>query len=272
MKPYWMLTGLVLQYIVAVTGENKFDPNNEIGLTDRILFLLNGTFYDLKDNVCALQSKVDVLESTVNRSDSLSRKFSNETVITEIRQMVTRELHAFRKIQDGFENAIRLLQKEQADIRILVSSTCRQGHDNSTKDKELEVCEDGWLTTSTKCYYVSLDSEKTNWESAVTHCVGIDSRLVELRNAEEASNLLQLMPERVALRDYVYTGEMRTDDGVWAYLSDSEPVDDTARTWAPDEPGGSPQDCGCVSKEDAFKLTDCHCTNFELHFICEKSR
>ncbi|XP_033727724.1 CD209 antigen-like [Pecten maximus] len=261
----------ILPYTAIATGENKYESTDKNDLADEIMFLLNGTFYHLKDQLCSLQGKVDVLETMVDQVAPLP-DVSNNTLFTEFKQMVSRELLAFAKIQSGFENSIRLLQKEQAEIRAFLNSTCRHNGTDQKKDNNYGNCTAGWIALHKKCYYISSETEKTNWESAVTHCKNIGSKLVELKNDKEASHLFQLMPERVGHRDYIYTGEKRDDDENWVYLTDSELVNEGTRTWSPDEPGGPPENCGCVSKEDSLKMTDCHCTGFELLFICEKAR
>lgn len=281
---YWVV--FVLSFLVLVSGEDKYHDsddhkndknvaeNAESGLTNGIISLLNGTFHHLKDDICSVQGKFDVLETIVNRLDTNS---CNKTVLSDFKIAVTKDLEAVGKVQSGFENAIRLLQKEQEEIRALINSTNKQEDGHQTKDgdqardQRLANCTTGWIGTQTKCYYVSMESERTSYEFAVGHCKTLGGKLVEIRNDEEANNLFRLMPDRIGLRDYIYTGEIRRD-GIWVYFSNSDPVNEELRTWAPDEPNGSPEICGCVSKEDAFMMTDCYCTGFALHFICEQPR
>ncbi|XP_060066854.1 low affinity immunoglobulin epsilon Fc receptor-like [Ylistrum balloti] len=272
MRLLWVVK-FILQYIIIVNADNKYENTTENSLTNGLLFLLNGTFFDLKEKMCNLQGDVDVLEAVVNRYESVPRSdHFNNSVLTEFKELVRRQLQAFSKIQNGFENSIRLLQKEQEDIWELVNTTRRHREINATKDKGLGTCTEGWITAARKCYYVSQDVQKTNWESANNYCGTVGGKLVELKNDEEANDVFQMMPDRIRLRDYIYTGEKRTDDGMWVFQAELDPVDIAARTWAPDEPGGSPENCGCVSKEDTFMMTDCHCRGFYLHFICEKPR
>ncbi|XP_069106208.1 lactose-binding lectin l-2-like [Argopecten irradians] len=78
------------------------------------------------------------------------------------------------------------------------------------------------------------------------------------------------MPEHISSNSLIYTGRKINDQNVWVFHSNGEPVDTSLRTWRRGEPDGGDQSCGCTKMSTDFRMSDCHCTGYSFHFICEK--
>ncbi|XP_033727318.1 uncharacterized protein LOC117316692 [Pecten maximus] len=192
----------------------------------------------------------------------------NETEIIEFKRSMSNELGVFSKILSGFENEIRILTKEQTELRELLRGA--DSHASTTTNTPELVCDDGWIMSpGGKCYYVSTSQEKTEWATAIDRCTAMGADLVEFRTNGEAWFMMRNLPARVSTTDYVYTGRKRNDEGAWVFLSNDERVDISVRSWGDGEPDGGTQECGCTKEDDNFLMWDCFCTGYDLFYICE---
>lgn len=200
----------------------------------------------------------------------------NTTEIQEFKRLISNEVRDLSKVLSGVENDIRILKKGQAELYEFFD---RNGSDaNTTPDPTTTTtnapleCDSGWISSPEKCYYVSLSSEKTEWAIARDRCIAINARLAEIKTDEEASFIMNSLPDYVGSNDLFYTGRMRNDNNDWVFLSNNEVVDTFVRTWESGEPDGGAQRCGCTQKADDFNMHDCFCTEFNLFYICEIMR
>ncbi|XP_069107085.1 C-type mannose receptor 2-like [Argopecten irradians] len=143
----------------------------------------------------------------------------------------------------------------------------------ATTTSKSRDCKDGWIESPEKCYYVSTRSERTEWATAVRRCEFMEADLVEIKTDEEAQFIKRKLPSHVLSSDSVYTGREMRGSNIWYFLSNSELVNTSVRSWAPGEPDNSDsQKCGCARSSDNFMMQDCLCTGFYLYYICEIRR
>ncbi|XP_033743566.1 macrophage mannose receptor 1-like [Pecten maximus] len=266
-------------YEVFCDDKDSMEKFEESSLTSEVVRLLNGTYFNLNEKVCQLQRRVDAI---IGMTNSTSQCPCNNTEILEFKRSITNELNDFSKTLSGFENEIRILKNEQAELREILqgggdsdasttTTTPTMTTTTSTSTTAAPECDDNWiLSPGGKCYYVSSSSEKTRWSRAINRCSDMESKLVEFKTDQEAQFVMRNLPSRVSTRDIVYTGRKRNDADVWVFLSNDEPVDTAVRTWGSDNPDGGSQTCGCTRKSDDFKMLDCVCTGYDLFYICEK--
>ncbi|XP_033727527.1 low affinity immunoglobulin epsilon Fc receptor-like [Pecten maximus] len=258
-------------YEVFCYEEDSVEKFEESSLTSEVVRLLNGTYFNLNEKVCQLQRRVDAIGGTTN---STSQCPCNNTEILEFKRSVSNELNDFSKTLSGFENEIRTLKNEQAELRELVQGGGDSDASSTTTTAATTTaepeCDDGWIMSpGGKCYYVSTTSQKTEWSRAINRCSDMGAKLVEFQTNEEAQFVMRNLPSRVSTSDIVYTGRKRNDAYVWVFLSNDEPVDTAVRTWGSGEPDGGTQTCGCTRKSDDFEMLDCLCTGYNLFYICE---
>ncbi|XP_033726559.1 perlucin-like protein [Pecten maximus] len=197
--------------------------------------------------------------------------------VLEFKRSISNELKGISKILSGFENDLRILENEQEDLRLTLdggdidaSTTTMTTPEPTTQPRN---CDDGWITSPEKCYYVSTYFEITEWATAISRCKSKGSILVEIKTDEESQFIMENLPSRVGGTDLVYTGRQRNDANIWVFVSNDEKVDTSVRSWARGEPnGGSSQECGCTQKSDDFLMHDCFCTGYSLYYICEIGR
>ncbi|XP_021366240.1 killer cell lectin-like receptor subfamily B member 1A isoform X2 [Mizuhopecten yessoensis] len=93
---------------------------------------------------------------------------------------------------------MRILQKEQAQLReLLGGGNSNEGASTTTTTPGPRDCDQGWFSSSEKCYYVSTTSEQTNWSMAISRCTAKGAKLVEIQTDKEASFIMRNLPSRV---------------------------------------------------------------------------
>ncbi|OWF51695.1 killer cell lectin-like receptor subfamily B member 1B allele A [Mizuhopecten yessoensis] len=276
MKACMVIAGLILisMYDQVFSDDNdSVEKVEEQSLTSELVNLLNGTYFNLNEKVCQLQRKVDAIERVADPDHQCE---CNETEINEFKQAVSDELNAFSKILSGFENQMRLLQNEQAELRELIGGGDSDDDVSTTTTTTTtpapRICDPGWFSSPEKCYYVSSTSEKTEWSMAMSRCTAKGANLVEIQTDKEASFIMRNLPSRVGNTDILYTGRKRNDRDGWVFVSNDKMVDTSVRTWASGEPDGGSQRCGCTRQSESFMMLDCYCTGYNLFFICEIER
>ncbi|XP_033726558.1 low affinity immunoglobulin epsilon Fc receptor-like [Pecten maximus] len=275
---YLLLVGVILISKcdeVFLDDKVSVEKSEERSLTSEVVGLLNGTYFNLNEKVCQLQRRVDTIERD---TDSNIQCECNNTEILEFKQSISNELKDFSKFLSGFENEIRLLKNEQTELREIldggdIDASTTSSPTTSSTTTTPRVCDDGWIVSPEKCYYVSSSSEKTGWATAVSRCKYKGANLVEIKTDEESRFIMQHLPSRVGNSDIVYTGRERNDANKWVFLSNGENVDTSVRSWAEGEPDNTrEQTCGCTRKSDNFMMHDCVCGGFSLFYICEITR
>ncbi|XP_069107088.1 macrophage mannose receptor 1-like [Argopecten irradians] len=267
MELYYLVTALIVLSTteLVAAGDDSVEKYEEKSLASEVVGLLNATYFNINEKVCELQRRVDAIEGDSNSGQQCG---CNSTEIQEFKRSVSSEINDFSKIMSGFENALRTMKKEQAELRAMLDGGVTGS--TTTATTPAPECEEGWiLSPGGKCYYVSTTSEKTEWATAINRCSSMGAKLVEFRTNEEAQFVMRNLPSRVSTSDIVYTGRKRNDADVWVFLSDDEPVDTSDRTWASGEPDGGEQTCGCTRRSDDFLMMDCLCPGFDLYYICE---
>ncbi|XP_069106992.1 perlucin-like protein [Argopecten irradians] len=143
----------------------------------------------------------------------------------------------------------------------------------TTTTSKSRDCKDGWIESPEKCYYVSTRSERAEWATAVRRCELMGADLVEIKTDKEAQFIQRKPPSHVLPSDFVYTGRAMKGSHGWYFLSNSELVDTSVRSWAPGEPDYSEQQiCGYTKTGEGFRIHDCVCIGYNLHYICEIRR
>ncbi|XP_069107086.1 macrophage mannose receptor 1-like [Argopecten irradians] len=267
MELYYLVTALIVLSTteLVAAGDDSVEKYEEKSLASEVVGLLNATYFNINEKVCELQRRVDAIEGDSNSGQQCG---CNSTEIQEFKRSVSSEINDFSKIMSGFENALRTMKKEQAELRAILDGGVTAS--TTTASTPAPECEEGWiLSPGGKCYYVSTTSEKTEWATSINRCSSMGAKLVEFRTNEEAQFVMRNLPSRVYTSDIVYTGRKRNDADVWVFLSDNEPVDTSVRTWASGEPDGGEQTCGCTRRSDDFLMLDCLCPGFDLYYICE---
>ncbi|XP_060082173.1 killer cell lectin-like receptor subfamily B member 1B allele C [Ylistrum balloti] len=276
MKSYLLLAVLILvsKYDRACCNHHHDDDDDdniekfeERSLTSEIVGLLNGTYFNLNEKVCQLQRRVDKIEGTTNSDNQCE---CNQTEIDDFRRSVSDELRTFSKILSGFENEMRLLKNEQAELREILGGDDSDASTTTTPPPV--VCDSDWITSPEKCYYVSSTSQKTEWATAITRCSDMGANLVEIQTDTEAKFIMSNLPSRVGNTDIIYTGRKRNEANNWVFVSNNQIVDTNVRTWASGEPDGGTQRCGCTRQSENFRMLDCFCTGYNLFYICEIRR
>lgn len=145
---------------------------------------------------------------------------------------------------------------------------------STTVSTTVTPCKQGWITSKEKCYYVSTESEKTDWETARNRCISMGAKLVEIKTDEEGTFLMGSMPNRVGntTEEFIYTGRERNDADEWVFISDNARVNTTERPWPRSRPLGGVFKCGCTGMYYNFAMLDCQCIGFRLFYICETIR
>ncbi|XP_069136828.1 asialoglycoprotein receptor 1-like [Argopecten irradians] len=279
MRVYTVFATLFLlsqfQGLVAVKiGDVK--KYEEKSLTNDVVELLNGTYFNLNEKVCQLERRVDAIEGG---TDSHHRCGYNATEILEFKRAISNEIQDFSKLLSGFENDIRILSKEQSELRDLLGvgngGVPATMSTTTSTTPESRDCKEGWIESPEKCYYVSSRSERTEWADCVNRCRVMGGHLVEIKTNTEARFIMGNLPRHVGSSDYFYTGRERRGSGRndWYYLSNGEKIDTSRRSWAHGEPDNTDsQQCGCTKTGDNFDMHDCVCTGHDLYFICEITR
>ncbi|XP_069107090.1 macrophage mannose receptor 1-like [Argopecten irradians] len=264
---YHLVTALIVLSTteIVAAGDDSVEKYEGKSLATEVVGLLNATYFNINEKVCELQRRVDAIESGTHSGQQCG---CNSTEIQEFKRTVSAEINDFSKILSGFENALRTMKKEQAELRAILDGGVTAS--TTTASTPAPECEEGWiLSPGGKCYYVSTTSEKTEWGTAISRCSSKGAKLVEFRTDEEAQFVMRNLPSRVSTSDIVYTGRKRNDAEVWVFLSDDKPVDTSVRTWSSGEPDGGEQRCGCTRRSDDFLMMDCLCPGFDLYYICE---
>ncbi|XP_069106173.1 C-type lectin domain family 4 member M-like [Argopecten irradians] len=262
---FMMTMYLVFAVLILIFHQKGINADNNGSSEEKdsftIVDLLNVTYIHIDHKIHHLQGDIDLLEQTTCKC--------NDTELSTAKEEIIIELNGFSKPIFGLENEIRLVQKEQAELRDLITAATTTTTVTSTTAAP-RACETFWITTPEKCLYFSWDSERSEWAEAVERCRSKGANLVEVKTDEEARILVDNFGSGIRDYDLLYTGRRRNEEGVWVFLSNDEPVDMSLRSWASTEPtGGSLETCGCAKKADGFLMNDCLCDGYDLHFICE---
>ncbi|XP_069106382.1 uncharacterized protein [Argopecten irradians] len=268
-------------------------------LADGVALFLNNCFKDIDGKIVVIDGRCDALESDLH---SARRNLTLPPELLDLKTNVAVELERFSQTLGGFQNKLRQLRsaKEELLRRALrttttpvptTSTTTAEEEDSGsamqgdgaelvkdyadyTDDTESVAvsCPPGWISITgfSKCYYVSKRNEKANWKSAKKFCSKKGGKLVEIKTDAEAEVLKDAVIPPLSVYHYAYVGRMRKpESNTWVFLTNEEPVDLSIRTWHKPEIT-TRNDCGCVSRDSDFDMTDCVCSGVKMYFICEK--
>ena len=140
--------------------------------------------------------------------------------------------------------------------------------------KQIESCDDGWISHEQSCYFFSFEQSST-WTKANADCEAMDATLVQIESENENTFIVEKLQERyyeTLLHTFFWTSG--TDDDVenqWVWGNSGVRIADNYQNWAHGEPnGGVSENCLVLSGFPDYSWLDIDC-NASLYFICEKT-
>ncbi|XP_033726705.1 uncharacterized protein LOC117316276 [Pecten maximus] len=171
-----MLTGLFCIALVLLSKcGNAFSKNHDLeekfeehSITSEIVGLLNGTYFNINEKVCQLQRRVDAIEGATDVDNQCE---CNKTAILEFKRSISNKIKDISKVLSGFENEIRVMKKEHAELFERLgrgdSEASTSTTTTTTTTAPPRACDNGWILSPKKCYFVSSNFQKTEWTIAI---------------------------------------------------------------------------------------------------------
>ncbi|CAN9510697.1 unnamed protein product [Ophioblennius macclurei] len=152
----------------------------------------------------------------------------------------------------------------QASLNIALRLNPSLPTGGTEEETQEESCPQGWIQSSSSCYYVS--SQRDSWDGARQDCRSKGADLVIINSLQEQDLLSSLIVAAwVGMTD-------RETEGVWIWV-DGIPVDKVRLRWAPGQPDDAfaGEDCGDLRVMTSFMgLNDFDC-DARAQWICEKN-